>query len=814
MADNNIEIQRLQEALDAFTEALTGTTSSMTPLEREYKKQQEALKKYEEQLKEAHKKQYESVQRVTGAVTQHTKSFMAGAGSFSVLNSVVDLTSKLLGGVLGAIPVVGGAMKAFGEAAGDVTKMMIEQFQVGWNAYKDLQDVGLVNSFENLKDTASKTGLLYQDVNTALGKYSTNIASFGGTMAKGMESFSNTARDLEGARKKFNAFGIGAAEFTEYQAKYTAQETKLGRARNQDLVKGTQEYILQLDAISKITGLSRKDLQAQRDAAMSETRFRASMEGLPKHIQENFNTANSILISKGHEPFAQGLRDLASGATATEAARQMMTQTGGKAQEIADKVRSGMITGTEAVKLLQDALKENLPAMQASARYTGDASIATKDFAKALDFARAELPTEEDIAAERKAQADLLEGRKKETTALANVENQLYATSTNLQLLFTSSENVTTAMSAVSGALDKFSAYLAGKSGGTTTTSPSRSRNRNESVRAASRAVAANEVRAGRIGPDEAKAILENGSPRDVADFGGREALEKIAASAPATPPAAQTAAPAKPAQVAPTQTAPARTAPAAPAQAAPAQAAPAAPAQAQPQAPSKPAERLQETPAGVAGKQAKTPLELSLEQVKNAGLRVRPHGDVWQGGPLSNKGLEVAKAIQSSIPGFGMFTGLNDVFHQQKHPNSSHTKGRGIDFTMAKVPTQEEAGGIKKTLQGIPGVAKAFDEYYADKNKWTTGGHFHVDAQARTGGIFKGPSTGYQVTLHGEEMVIPGQEGVSKQALGTSMFDTDTQSQDRLISLFETVLERQDMVIDLLDDNNNNSKKLVNAMV
>jgi hypothetical protein len=26
---------------------------------------------------------------------------------------------------------------------------MIEQFQTGWNAYKDLQDVGIVNSFEN-----------------------------------------------------------------------------------------------------------------------------------------------------------------------------------------------------------------------------------------------------------------------------------------------------------------------------------------------------------------------------------------------------------------------------------------------------------------------------------------------------------------------------------------------------------------------------------------------------------------------------------------------------------------------------------------
>jgi hypothetical protein len=83
----------------------------------------------------------------------------------------------------------------------------------------------------------------------------------------------------------------------------------------------------------------------------------------------------------------------------------------------------------------------------------------------------------------------------------------------------------------------------------------------------------------------------------------------------------------------------------------------------------------------------------------------------------------------------------------------------------------------------------------------------------ARTGGIFKGPSTGYEVELHGEEIVTPAQEGVSKQALGTTMFDMDSQLQERIISLFEAVVEKQDAVIELLDDHNNNSRKLVNAM-
>ena len=61
MADNNIDIQRLQEALDAFTGALTGTTSSMTQPEREFKKLADAQAKYEAALKKATEDQYQAV---------------------------------------------------------------------------------------------------------------------------------------------------------------------------------------------------------------------------------------------------------------------------------------------------------------------------------------------------------------------------------------------------------------------------------------------------------------------------------------------------------------------------------------------------------------------------------------------------------------------------------------------------------------------------------------------------------------------------------------------------------------------------------
>lgn len=119
------------------------------------------------------------------------------------------------------------------------------------------------------------------------------------------------------------------------------------------------------------------------------------------------------------------------------------------------------------------------------------------------------------------------------------------------------------------------------------------------------------------------------------------------------------------------------------------------------------------------------------LSQITAAGLKVRPSGDVYQGGVLTNATVGIAKTIQEKVPGFRYFTGLNDVFHQKKVPGSDHTKGNGLDFVLGAKPSPEQSQSIKNMLMQIPGVRWVGNEYYkkpiGDANENTTGGHFHV---------------------------------------------------------------------------------------
>jgi hypothetical protein len=141
-------------------------------------------------------------------------------------------------------------------------------------------------------------------------------------------------------------------------------------------------------------------------------------------------------------------------------------------------------------------------------------------------------------------------------------------------------------------------------------------------------------------------------------------------------------------------------------------------------------------------------------------GLRFKDFDENTGGGPDSPNLIAVAKKISELYK--VTFTAFNDRFHQKHHPRSKHTKGTAMDFSVFPAPkNREEAAAIKQRLLQIPGVAKVYDEYFADRGQYTTGGHFHVEIDKfKLGGISKGPASGYKVELHGTEAVIPMLDG------------------------------------------------------
>jgi hypothetical protein len=158
-----------------------------------------------------------------------------------------------------------------------------------------------------------------------------------------------------------------------------------------------------------------------------------------------------------------------------------------------------------------------------------------------------------------------------------------------------------------------------------------------------------------------------------------------------------------------------------------------------------------------------------SQGQLAAQGLKLK-QGDVQAEGEEIAPGIiDMAKKVQSDIPGFKYFSAFNDKYHNEKSPRSFHAKGQAMDFTVAEHPTPEQGKSVVNWLKQ-QGASLAIDEYNNPSSK-ATAGHYHAQIQAKTGGVFEGPDSGYPAMLHGTEIVIPTDpESMSKlnEVLGT----------------------------------------------
>jgi len=118
-----------------------------------------------------------------------------------------------------------------------------------------------------------------------------------------------------------------------------------------------------------------------------------------------------------------------------------------------------------------------------------------------------------------------------------------------------------------------------------------------------------------------------------------------------------------------------------------------------------------------------------SQEDLAKMGLNIKS-GDVQgQNSKISPKIIELARAIQSGVPGFSYFSSFNDKYHQENAPSSQHTQGLAVDFAVAQPPSIEDGKNITKWLKDM-GASVAIDEYNSPSAK-ATGGHFHAQIPA-----------------------------------------------------------------------------------
>ena len=622
-----------------------------------------------------------------------------GDTKFTSLNPLIDGVTGALGKMAEAVPYAGALLSGALKLAAEGAKFMLGQLQKATDSFQQLSAVGAltVKGMSGVREQFLQSGMTMEGFQKTVIQNAAALARFEGSAGRGAQRFSeimNTIVDSE-VGDQLRRLGFSADAIGETAAGFLEQQTRLGLAQgktNAQLAKGAAEYARELDALAKLTGMQREEIQKQQQAALSESRFRAKIDQLVGQGKEKEAKALldfQTMVSKASPEMAQGLRDLATGNATTEAAQQVLRQGG---QEILRQVEAGIIGPVEAFKRLQNSTQQIAGTAQNLAVAVGDETKAFTKYSEMSDFLRAKVLDDGTIQLEQDKQQT--KGNDRLTDSAANAQKNLEQMSRQMgSLAFEILPNFASVVSKMTDTM--------------------------------------------------------------------RQGLEKMGVKVPSA------------ASVAPGG-----------------------------------ARSGGASGAGAAG--AAPGAAMSRRDLIDQGLRVKA-GDVQaEGSGVSPKLIELAKRIQSEVPGFQYFSGFNDRFHQEKSPSSTHTRGLAADFTVSPTPSAEEGRRIADQLRSM-GFATVIDEYNNPSAK-ATAGHFHAAISARNGfqGLISGPKSGYRpnIVMHGtEELSIKPRSGI-----GSMDMDRIGNSMGEQMNMMGAQLSALENIVSAMRDQNSISNKILQA--
>jgi len=372
---------------------VAGTTAALRDLTETLDRvNRGSLASFERNLRDVGYRLSAAGQTISGQLTNSAIGF---GTQIRVLQATLGQTSQ-------SMKLYSGALGVLSQQTDALTTSFTQLSQIGALGAKGLS--GLNENFQ-------KSGMTLEGYSRTVASNAGALSRFAGTVGKGADAFADITGQVVSADKEFDKLrllGYNADSMGEATAAYVGRMAQLGLAQNKtnaDLAKGARDYMFQLDELSRVTGLSRKQIEDQQAAARNESQFRAALDdlvaqGKVKEAQQL--EALSTSLSQFKDPaLAKGVRDLASGNTTSVEAQKVFRSSGGRAAEIMDRLTSGQIDALTAQNQLRDAMKDNISVQRSYAKAVGDGEGQFLSYATQSDFINQKEMSQAEVEAER-----------------------------------------------------------------------------------------------------------------------------------------------------------------------------------------------------------------------------------------------------------------------------------------------------------------------------------------------------------------------------------------------------------------------------
>ncbi len=250
-------------------------------------------------------------------------------GAFNALTAAIGSVVGALPGFAGELLFGGNRISDFaqhvplvGESLGGLTKAVEGQMDV----FRELSTIGagFGNNMFELASVAGRSAIPQEEFANLLQTNSEGIRIFGNSIQDGARNFGRLSKELRQstAGKDLMAMGFTTQELNENLIAYSQITQLSGRRANmtqEQLIQGSLEYSRELDKIAKLTGKSRKDLEAQQKAASLDIRRQMAIAEAGDNLRDRL-----LQIGAVSPEIEAALVDMADGVANDPLTQQLM----------------------------------------------------------------------------------------------------------------------------------------------------------------------------------------------------------------------------------------------------------------------------------------------------------------------------------------------------------------------------------------------------------------------------------------------------------------------------------------------------------
>jgi len=362
---NQYTPDEIQDIFDRYHKAIADGTTITKEMAEELADAKKGIKNYTFTLNQSLKQLGQTTKQTIGNIANGAKGVSVFNDNLSAAADTASTAAASFGPLGVAVGLVVKALTFFVTTATKQSDKLFESFQT-LSKSGSVGAQGMTDVFQSMKRFGYTIDEL-DKMTAVLAENSRDFAMFSGTAATGGKQLSQLVEGFQDVRVNLQAMGVSTDDQVRGAAGLVKQLGRMGRAADATSA-GVVGYIKNMDAITRLTGIQRAELEAQREQSETIDEFYAALADMDPKAAENtrevFDRLYAINPARAMG-FAKSLNGIIDSSAES---MQYQFATNFQAIELGNKLREGQLDASQYLQATGEEMGKNFETAKSLAK--------------------------------------------------------------------------------------------------------------------------------------------------------------------------------------------------------------------------------------------------------------------------------------------------------------------------------------------------------------------------------------------------------------------------------------------------------------